>query len=180
MKKISGKKIKNKGKSGERELAKLLENYFSSKFIRVPNSGAYTGGKNIYREKELDKFQIKLMKGDIIAPENFHNIVFECKFYKDFSLRQCLKSKFSLLDKWIDQVETVSSDNELWFLCIKINNQGWLILFSGKHLESFFLESYMIYISDKEKKYVLTDMKNFLDKNKEKIEEISKKKNNLN
>lgn len=175
MKKISGKKIKNKGKNGERELAKILENYFSSKFIRVPNSGSYTGGKNIYREKNLDRFQIKLMKGDIITPEKFHNIIFECKFYRDFSLRQCLKSKFSLLDKWIDQIEAILSNNELWFLCIKINNQGWLILFDKEHINHFFLESYINYVSDKEKEYILTDMKNFLDKNKERIEEISKK-----
>lgn len=70
---------KSKGKNGERELAKLLEEIFSGKFIRVPNSGAYIGGNNKYREELLEKQQVKIFKGDIITPSCLNNVIFECK-----------------------------------------------------------------------------------------------------
>ena len=164
---------KIKGKNGERELAKILEQYFSYKFLRVPNSGAFLGGKNIVREKELEDNQIKLFKGDIIVPDNLKNIVFECKFYKDFSLRSCLKNNNQLLNLWIKQIEN-TINKELWFLCIKTNNKGWVVVFDFEHKPFFSLESYLIYFSsESKKKYIICDMKIFFSINKDTIIELS-------
>lgn len=164
---------KTKGKNGERELAKILEEYFLSKFIRVPNSGAYIGGKNIIREKKLEDNQIKILKGDIITPEILNNIIFECKFYKNFPLRNCLRENFSLLESWIDQIETVVS-KEIWFLCIKSNNQGWIILFEDNLSKNFLIKNYLKYNSKiKNKNYILCDLKIFLSDNKNKIISLS-------
>ena len=39
-------KSKSKGKSWERDVCVFLSKLYNDSFIRVPNSGAYTGGKN--------------------------------------------------------------------------------------------------------------------------------------
>ena len=39
------KKSKQKGKSWERDVCIFLSELYSDSFIRVPNSGAYVGGK---------------------------------------------------------------------------------------------------------------------------------------
>ncbi len=145
--------------------------------MRVPNSGAFLGGKNISRERELENNQVKLFKGDIIVPEILKNVVFECKFYKNFSLRSCLKKNFSLLETWINQIETTINSEELWFLCIKNNNQGWFIVFDIKYQNDFKLENYLKYISNNNKCYILCDMKDFLFNNRAKIIQLS---NNIN
>ena len=42
-------KSKTKGKSWERDVCNFLTELYNDSFIRVPNSGAYVGGKNEYR-----------------------------------------------------------------------------------------------------------------------------------
>ena len=42
-------KSKSKGKSWERDVCVFLSKLYNDSFIRVPNSGAYTGGKKIGR-----------------------------------------------------------------------------------------------------------------------------------
>ena len=74
---------KNKGKSYERQLAKQLTSVFQLNFNRVPNSGAFIGGKNINRAQNLSEQQILLMSGDIIVPEQLAHVDFEFKFYKE-------------------------------------------------------------------------------------------------
>ena len=46
-------KSKNKGKSFEREIANFLSETYSDSFTRVPDSGAFTGGKNAFRSKSI-------------------------------------------------------------------------------------------------------------------------------
>ena len=42
-------KSKTKGKTWERDVVLFLSDLYKQSFIRVPNSGAYVGGKNEYR-----------------------------------------------------------------------------------------------------------------------------------
>ena len=44
---------KNKGKNFERFVAKHLSSVFDLNFERIPNSGAFTGGKNVSRASKL-------------------------------------------------------------------------------------------------------------------------------
>lgn len=46
-------KSKTKGSSFEREIAVYLSNLYKESFVRVPNSGAYTGGNNSHRKEFL-------------------------------------------------------------------------------------------------------------------------------
>ena len=58
---------KQKGNAWERDVAKDLSETFNENFIRVPNSGAYTGGANVFRIDQLTEQQKRMMDGDIIC-----------------------------------------------------------------------------------------------------------------
>ena len=124
-------KSKTKGKSWERDVCNFLSELYHGSFIRVPNSGAYVGGKNEYRKDTLSEEQIKLARGDIIPPAKFPYFLAECKNYADFPFHSLFgKSSIALLDTWIEQVEhDVTSDNDLWILFIKITRKGTYVLF---------------------------------------------------
>ena len=129
-------KSKAKGKSWERDVCNFLSELYHDSFIRVPNSGAYVGGKNEYRRDYLTEEQIKLSRGDIIPPVNFPYFLAECKNYADFPFHQLLaKTSIAQLDNWIDQVEhDVTSDDDLWLLFIKITRKGTYVSVSYTHL----------------------------------------------
>lgn len=120
---------KQKGNRLEREIADHLSGVFGLNFCRVPNSGAFVGGKNAYRKDFLSENQILLATGDIIVPDELKHISLECKSYKKFSF-QSLFSSNKLLESWIDQART--SDKK-WFLIFKINRAGSYVVYESKH-----------------------------------------------
>ena len=123
-------KSKTKGKSWERDVCLFLSELYNDSFIRVPNSGAYTGGKNEHRKEYLTDEQIKLSRGDIIPPHKFVNFVAECKNYADFPFHQLVSTgRVALLDSWIDQVEADSEEKDTWLLFIKITRKGTFVLY---------------------------------------------------
>ena len=129
-------KSKAKGSGWERDVCQTLSELYNDNFMRVPNSGAYTGGMNAHRKDVLTTEQIKLSKGDIIPPVSFCNFVAECKNYADFPFHQLVKkSRIALLDTWIDQVELDSAQKDLWLLFIKITRKGTYVLYDTKKLK---------------------------------------------
>ena len=129
-------KSKAKGSGWERDVCQTLSELYNDNFMRVPNSGAYTGGMNAHRKDVLTTEQIKLSKGDIIPPVSFCNFVAECKNYADFPFHQLVKkSRIALLDTWIDQVELDSTKKDLWLLFIKITRKGTYVLYDTKKLK---------------------------------------------
>ena len=119
---------KQKGNRGERALSALLETYFDGSFVRVQNSGAFIGGKNAYRKDKLSQTQIRSSKADIVPPDNLPRVVFESKFYKDFGFHHfAYGSQNPQLDKWIEELEYDCDDDDIGFLCIKINFKGWFV-----------------------------------------------------
>ena len=109
-------KSKTKGKSWERDVCNFLSELYQGSFIRVPNSGAYVGGKNEYRKDTLSEEQIKLARGDIVPPQNYPYFLAECKNYADFPFHSLLaKSTIAQLDNWRDQCEhDVTTEDDLW------------------------------------------------------------------
>ena len=118
-------KQKSKGSAFERQIAKHLSTVFELNFERVPNSGAFTGGKNIHRYNTLTEAQKLIYDGDILVPEQLKNIKIECKWYKDFAFNLLL-SENKQLDSWIDQGKV---DFKIWFVIFKINNKGAFVVF---------------------------------------------------
>ena len=154
---------KSKGNTYERQLAKQLSDVFKLNFNRVPNSGAFVGGKNINRAQKLSEKQMLLMSGDIIVPEELAHVDFECKFYKELSFNS-LFSNCELLNTWIKQASnTVKS---LWFLFFKINHKGEFVVFDKKHYKLCKdIKNFFTY----KDQYIICSADNFLENNKEQI-----------
>ena len=124
-------KSKTKGKGWERDICNFLSEMYHDSFIRVPNSGAFVGGKNEFRKEHLSLEQIKLSRGDIIPPLHYPYFLAECKNYADFPFHLLIsKNSIALLDSWIKQVEhDVTSPKDVWLLFIKITRKGNYILY---------------------------------------------------
>jgi len=155
---------KQKGNAWERDVAKDLSETFNENFIRVPNSGAYTGGANVFRIDQLTEQQKRMMDGDIMVPPCLSRYKIECKNYKTFDFHQ-LFNENKTLDKWIKQAEF----GLLWFLVIKVTRKGSFILFRKEISKHF---SYKNYLSYKDK-YVITDYKEFWEKNADAIRRLN-------
>ncbi|MCS7316694.1 MAG: hypothetical protein NZZ41_00020 [Candidatus Dojkabacteria bacterium] len=168
-------KSKTKGKNGERELVRILDEIFGEKFGRVFGSGLLTGGKNQEKIEKLNEIQILSSTGDIIPPEKFKNFVFECKWYKDFQWFKLFKEKhFSLLENengWISQISKISNEKK-WFLCMKFNHQGWFVLVDKENVnfdENFLTDlTYLRWYSSKyDRFFYIFELKKFFEKYKE-------------
>ena len=159
---------KNKGKAWEREFAKDMIKVFGLNFNRVPNSGAFTGGKNVVNNAYLTEEQKQLMTGDIIVPKEFKRVSFECKFYKDFAFNALLTNN-SILDGWIKQAFILPE--KYTFLIFKINNKGAFVVIDEKTKSAINVtsESYFVYKSN----YFIYKYEGFFDKNKEAILKLS-------
>ena len=155
---------KQKGNAWERDVAKDLSETFNENFIRVPNSGAYTGGANVFRIDQLTEQQKRMMDGYIMVPPCLSRYKIECKNYKAFDFHQ-LFNENKTLDKWIKQAEF----GLLWFLVIKVTRKGSFILFRKEISKHF---SYKNYLSYKDK-YVITDYKEFLQENADAIRRLN-------
>ena len=155
---------KQKGNAWERDVAKDLSETFNENFIRVPNSGAYTGGANVFRIDQLTEQQKRMMDGDIMVPPCLSRYKIECKNYKAFDFHQ-LFNENKTLDKWIKQAEF----GLLWFLVIKVARKGSFILFRKEISKHF---SYKNYLSYKDK-YVITDYKEFWQENADAIRRLN-------
>ena len=149
-----GSAAKRKGKAGEAEVAKFLTESFNSPFCRVPNSGAFTGGKNVYRINQLDIHQRTLFKGDILVPDDFTKMVIEMKFYSDFPFHTLLSTKnIPLLDTWLAQTQHSLESGDMWFLVFKINRKSTYVVLNKDLANTMSIGHHSIYLD----KYIVTD-----------------------
>lgn len=159
---------KNKGKSWEREIAKLLSSIYGVNFQRVPNSGAYTGGFNAFRIQSLTPEQLLLASGDIILPSFLSHVSIECKFYKDFTFESLLTTN-NQFNGWLEQA---SVGGKIPFVIFKINRKGGFIAFPTKYQELLSVDcNYLIYSLSTPKitvpvKFTVVKMEGFFEKNK--------------
>ena len=124
---------KKKGNRFEREVAKKLneifEGYIRGEFKRTPSSGAYLGGVNAEKNKDLSREAKRTLTSDLIVPENFKYAV-EIKSYKDIDLYGLLTGNKSKIYDWIDEVEeTVGNEFDGWIIISKRNRGKWIVIF---------------------------------------------------
>jgi Holliday junction resolvase len=159
-------KNKNKGKAFERQICEILGKTFGLNFQRIPNSGAYVGGKNAFRYETLTEEQKLLADGDIIVPSELSHISMECKSYKDFSFSGLFLGQNALLDSWIKQASETQKSK--WLLYFKINNKGIFVVYDmSKFPLDLYRENYHIY----QNRYLIQSLDEFLEKNKERMYE---------
>ena len=164
-----GAKSKRKGNAGERELCKLLSAIFSGSFVRVPNSGALVGGKNVHRRQTLSKTQDRTSRGDIIPPDHLPRFIIESKSYRDFQFHQLLQSgTCPVLDGWIKQTIDIIDPGDQWFVAFKIVLKGRYIAVPEAACADYTFGNYCAYSSPHGAVRV-TDMLSFFNNNNEQI-----------
>ena len=136
-------KSKTKGKTWEREVANFLTKLYNEQFLRVPNSGAFIGGYNVYRTNALSAEQTRTFKGDIIPGPSFPHLVIECKNYADFPFHKlAVNETIPQLDKWISQARNSCEINDKWLLCVKITRKAEFVVWNPNHFQ---ISSYIPY-----------------------------------
>ena len=130
-------KGKAKGNGWEREVATSLTELYGEPFVRVPNSGAFIGGKNAHRKSNLSEEQIRGFKGDIIPGPSFPKLNIEGKFYADFPFHQVVQGSCKQLDQWLDQLLTSADEGDINILAMKFNRKGKFLAFQDHHLGTF-------------------------------------------
>ena len=166
-------KSKNKGSAYEREVSKFLSELYGEPFVRVPNSGAYTGGSNSHRKIFLNSGQIKTFKSDLIAPDSWVNFNAECKNYAEFAFHQ-LFEECSTLETWIKQLINASDNNDLNILFIKISRKGrYVAVQANKDWDKSC--NHMIYTSPKFGSWMIYSFENFFKVNSTQLKTYSQK-----
>ena len=170
-----GSKSKTKGSSWEREVATHLSELYKASFIRVPNSGAYIGGKNTVRKEFLHEGQIRMMKGDIIPPGNWKYFNCECKNYGEFPFHQLIQGECKQLETWLDQLIDVADEGDINILIIKITRKGKFIAVpQADHWDQSI--PYISYRSTKHNHWQIFDYNSFWENNNRMIKKLSTKK----
>jgi hypothetical protein len=125
-------KQKAKGNSWEREICVFLGETLGGNFQRVPNSGAYMGGKNVFRKDFLSTGQQRAAKGDIIPPDDLPRLNIEAKNYADIAFHQIIDGNCKQLDIWIDQTEEPADDHDFSITIFKITRKGSWVAFKAE------------------------------------------------
>lgn len=126
-------KSKTKGSAWERNVAKFLTETYEEPFIRIPTSGAFTGGKNSFRMNNMQEGQILSRRGDIQPPDDWKFFNCEAKSYADFRFHQLFTGDNKVLDEWIIQTLDVAYDHDFNIILMKFNNKGTWVAFESKH-----------------------------------------------
>lgn len=166
---------KIKGSSFERDCAKFLSELYSASFHRnLTGSGAYIGGKNVFRKNTLSESQIRNNKGDITPPEEFVLMNIECKSYAAFEFDH-LYTDSKLLDSWLSQLMTVADESDLNILMFKITRRGTFVAVEARH--NWKLGNHTLYNNKILGDWIITDFDQFFSLNAERVKELSKKQN---
>lgn len=168
---------KAKGNSFERQTADFLTNLYGEKFIRAPGSGAYVGGKNVFRKDALHESQIRNFKSDIVPGESFPCLNAECKSYKDFPFHQLFSSEVKILESWIDQCTTAADPGDFNIILMKFNRKGTYVAVQiNEETAKLQFPRSIDYASKKNGTWTLMDHNTFWDLNADAVKELCKGK----
>ena len=165
-------KSKNKGNSWEREVASYLSSLYSESFIRVPNSGAYVGGRHSVRKQILHQGQIRMMKGDIIPPTTWTYFNVECKSYADFIFHSLFTNECKLLDTWIEQTLDAADSDDINLVLFKITRKGKFVAVPDLKIWDT-SNSFVKYNSKKFNSWIIYDFDYFWSQHKEIVKNLS-------
>lgn len=169
-------KGKAKGNGWEREVADFLSELYGESFVRVPNSGAFIGGKNSHRKTNLSEQQIRGFKGDIIPGPSFPNLNLEAKFYKDFAFHQLYSGSCKQLDGWIEQICDTCDEDDVNILAMKFNRKGAYIAFESKWRPQINpSDNFMRYKNSKYDPWIITNFNDFWNLNLDVIKQLCSK-----
>ena len=169
---------KQKGNAWENEICKFLGNTLGGNFQRVPNSGAYIGGKNVFRKEHLSDGQARAAKGDLIPPDDLHKLNIEAKNYADIAFHQIIDGGCKQLDAWIDQTEDPADPGDFSVTIFKITRKGSWVAFKAENLDKLDMTglSYVTYRksfgTEKACDYIVVSHEPFFIQNKEAVRKL--------
>ena len=171
-----GSASKRKGSSWERYIANHLTELYGEKFIRVQNSGAFVGGKNVSRKQVLDEGQIRSLKGDIVPPSSWVHFNSEAKSYADFPFQQLFQGHVKILETWIEQCMEVADQDDVNLLIMKFNRKGKFVAIQLQDdYKLLTLNQHLVYNSINHGKWALIDYDLFWNNNSTVIKMLSQK-----
>ena len=164
---------KTKGNSFERQTADFLSSLYNEKFIRAPGSGAYVGGKNIFRKDSLHESQIRNFKSDIVPGESFPKLNAECKSYKDFPFHQLFTGPVKILESWIDQCMTAADSGDFNIILMKFNRKGTYVAVAITDTTAVLqLVKHIVYSSTQHGSWAIMDHDTFWNLNAETVKQL--------
>ena len=174
-------KGKTKGNGWEREVATFLSDLYGESFVRVPNSGAFIGGKNVHRKTNLSEEQIRGFKGDIIPGPSFPDLNIEGKFYADFPFHQVVQGSCKQLNLWIEQLMTSADEKDFNLLAMKFNRKGAYVAYESKNIPAINTGGNSLRYHDTSTNrgpWIIQEFQSFWQLNKDVIKDLSKKDDN--
>jgi hypothetical protein len=164
-------KSKAKGSGWERDVANFLSDTYGSNFMRVPNSGAFTGGSNAKRKLIMTEGQIRHMKGDIVPPDTWKNFNCECKNYGSFPFHHLLFNKeIPLLEDWLKQIKDAADPGDVNMLYMKITRVGRFVGFEAT--QTFETHRHVLYTDREGVEWKLTEFDSFFALNRAAFEQV--------
>lgn len=128
---VKKKKINcgRKGKSGERDLCKILEGRFAGKiFHRTIGSG------NRYSQVTLTEQEKFVFSGDVVCPVDFAFVIEVKNGYDDIDLSLCLSGSCKPFDEFLNQVSKAAElTGKEPLLCWHKTRKPWMV-FSKKKI----------------------------------------------
>ncbi len=165
-------KSKAKGSSWERDVATHLSALYDDHFMRVPNSGAYTGGMNAGRKLTMTEGQIRHMKGDIVPPDHWKHLNCECKNYASFPFHRLLmNTTIPILEDWFDQIRDAADAGDINVLFMKITRVGKFVAFETT--QPFLTARHVDYIDKATWEWRITDYESFFELNQKAFEQAN-------
>lgn len=165
-------KSKAKGGAWERDVAKFLTELYDSPFMRVPQSGAYTGGQNAHRRQAMTEGQIRHMKGDIVPPDNWNHFNCECKNYASFPFHRLLYNvPVPQLEDWLEQIMDAADPGDMNILFMKITRVGKFVAFEVS--QPFETVRHVEYTDKTGKQWRITEFDSFFELNRDAVEQAN-------
>lgn len=162
-------KSKQKGSGFEREVAKYLSETYSAPFQRnISGSGAFVGGKNVFRKNTLSESQLRNSKGDIVPPDDWTRFNAEAKFYSDLSFHQLLDT-CPQVETWLDQLMSVSDPHDVNILFMKFNRRGKYVAVQVGNYVWDSNCSHLRYTSSKHGDWMIYTFENFFKLNRDQL-----------
>ena len=165
---------KEKGKRWERDCADALTEAFGENFMRVPNSGAFTGGKNVFRMERMSQNQISASRGDIVPPDSFPHLIVECKHVKPGTVADLMQGPAAKIDQWWAQANADARPGDLAVLLVKEDRRNPKAFFeSCLGMQAGLEKSWMLYRGAGGVSLAVADMADWLGNCGEEIRRLS-------
>jgi hypothetical protein len=135
---VSGKCI---GNSFERRVADLFSKGLGGEWVRTPSSGGFIGGANRKRLATLGQEQARLFDADIIPPDQYKNVVIECKKRANINFRQFTEINGSkVINEWLNQLfqNYVASEKKIHFLIFAEKFSPIFVCYQSDLIQQFY------------------------------------------